>query len=249
MIDRIDPKAFLSSRSPLSVSPKTSEASLDFRSLLEEKVNLSKPLELITIQLLNRALDALLSMNRQPDEETPFSLPSFPFNPPAIPSAAPQSPAEEKNLDGPQVSNNLQKKDGLDPIIEEAARTYGVEPELIRAVIEVESGGNPGAVSPAGAQGLMQLMPATGVELGVKDPFDPAQNIMAGTRYLRQLMDRYQGDMRLTLAAYNWGIGNLERHPEAMPKETQRYLVKVESRYRSQREASFKSSPPSSRIS
>jgi soluble lytic murein transglycosylase-like protein len=67
----------------------------------------------------------------------------------------------------------------------------------------------------------------------VTNPFDPAQNIMAGTRYLRQLLDRYQGDVRLTLAAYNWGIGNLENQPEAMPKETKNYITQVESYYRS----------------
>jgi soluble lytic murein transglycosylase-like protein len=148
-----------------------------------------------------------------------------------------------------EVSNNSQENKSLDLIVEEAARTHGVEPSLIRAVIEVESGGNPLAVSPAGAQGLMQLMPSTGAELGVKNPFDPVQNIMAGTRYLRQLMDRYQGNVRLALAAYNWGMGNLERRPDAMPKETQRYIVKVENIYSSQTDASRKASSQSPQIS
>ena len=79
----------------------------------------------------------------------------------------------------------------------------------------------------------MQLMPKTAAEMGVSNSFDPAQNIMAGTRYLRQLLDRYQGDVRLALAAYNWGIGNLENQPGAMPKETKDYIATVESYYRS----------------
>jgi len=147
------------------------------------------------------------------------------------------------------VSNNLQEQKGFDPIIEEASRTYGVDSSLIRAMIQVESSGNPFAVSPAGAQGLMQLMPSTAADLGVKDAFDPDQNIMAGTRYLRQLLDRYQGNLRLALAAYNWGMGNLERRPGAMPGETQRYIAKIENLYHSQRVAHPKSSLEPSPVS
>jgi len=121
-----------------------------------------------------------------------------------------------------------------DRIVREASLKYGVDPSLIKAVIEAESGGNPYALSPAGARGLMQLMPATAAELGVTDAFDPVQNIMGGTRYLRRLLDRYRGDVRLALAAYNWGMGNLERRPEAMPKETRAYVAKVERDYRRQ---------------
>jgi len=78
----------------------------------------------------------------------------------------------------------------------------------------------------------MQLMPKTAAELGVTNPFDPAQNIMGGTSYLRTLLDRYRGDVRLALAAYNWGMGNLEKRPEAMPRETRDYIARVESQYR-----------------
>jgi soluble lytic murein transglycosylase-like protein len=77
----------------------------------------------------------------------------------------------------------------------------------------------------------MQLMPKTAAEMGVTNPFDPAQNIEGGSRYLRQLLNRYQGNRRLALAAYNWGMGNLEKRPEALPKETQQYLLKVEKAY------------------
>ena len=146
----------------------------------------------------------------------------------------------------PEASNNLrERKDqdyrdqGYDDMIEQASQKHGVEPALIKAVIAAESGGNPNALSPAGAQGMMQLMPRTAAELGVINPFDPVENIMAGTRYLRQLLDRYLGNTRLALAAYNWGMGNLEKRPDAMPKETKNYIIKVESLYRTHMAASL----------
>jgi hypothetical protein len=123
------------------------------------------------------------------------------------------------------------KGQDFDSPISEAAAKYDLDPALIRAVIKVESNRNPGAVSPAGAQGLMQLMPKTAAEMGLTNPFDPAQNIEGGSRYLRQLLNRYQGNRRLALAAYNWGMGNLEKRPEALPKETQHYILKVEKAY------------------
>ncbi|MBF0344588.1 MAG: lytic transglycosylase domain-containing protein [Nitrospirae bacterium] len=113
-------------------------------------------------------------------------------------------------------------------LINESAQKYGVDPALIKAVIKAESGGEPKALSYAGAKGLMQLMPSTAAGLGVKNSFDPRENIMGGTRYLRQLLDRYNGDVRLTLAAYNWGMGNLERTPQKMPSETRNYITRVE---------------------
>ena len=91
------------------------------------------------------------------------------------------------------------------PLIETAAKTNTLQVKLVRAVIEQESGFRPCAVSPKGAQGLMQLMPETAGELSVKDPFDPKENIAAGARYLKQLLDKYKGDTRLALAAYNAG--------------------------------------------
>ena len=122
------------------------------------------------------------------------------------------------------------KSPPLEDIIGRAAAAHGVDANLVRAVIRTESGDNPAAVSPVGAQGLMQLMPATSRELGVTNPFDPEQNVMAGTRYLRQLLDRYDGDIDRTLAAYNWGMGNVERQGmERMPEETRNYLARVKS--------------------
>ena len=131
-----------------------------------------------------------------------------------------------------EVSNYLPEKQDFESIIRDAGQKYGVDPSLIKAVIQVESGGYPLAVSKAGARGLMQLMPGTATDLGVTNPFDPAQNIMGGTRYLRNLLDRYRGDVKLALAAYNWGMGNLEKRPESMPRETKNYISQVENLYR-----------------
>ncbi len=113
-------------------------------------------------------------------------------------------------------------------LIAEAARRHGVDPALIAGVIEAESGFNAKAVSPAGAQGLMQLMPSTARGLGVADALDPAQNVMGGAKLLRQLLDRYKGDARLALAAYNAGPGAVDQYGGVPPyAETQRYVPKV----------------------
>lgn len=98
----------------------------------------------------------------------------------------------------------------IDPIVDEAAKEYGLSPEFVHAVIEQESGYDPYAVSDAGAKGLMQLMPGTAAELGVTSVFDPRENIHGGASYLRQMLDRFEGDERKALAAYNAGPGNWE---------------------------------------
>jgi soluble lytic murein transglycosylase-like protein len=121
----------------------------------------------------------------------------------------------------------------LEPIISKASRKYGVDVSLIRAVIKAESNFNPQAVSRVGATGLMQLMPATARSLGVSDSFDPEQNVMAGTRFLKDLLQRYGGDVDSALAAYNWGPGNVDRRPEHLPRETRDYLARVKQLYAS----------------
>jgi soluble lytic murein transglycosylase-like protein len=93
------------------------------------------------------------------------------------------------------------------PLIDGAAQQQGIDTKLLRAVIEQESGFRPCAISPKGAQGLMQLMPATAEQFNVDDPFDPKQSIEGGAKYLKQLLDKYKGDMPQTLAAYNAGPG------------------------------------------
>ncbi len=103
-----------------------------------------------------------------------------------------------------------------------------MEPELIHAVIRQESGYDPYAVSHKGAKGLMQLMPATAKRFGVKDVFDPAENVQGGVKYLRQLLDRYDGDRRLALAAYNAGEGAVDRFGGVPPyRETQDYVDRI----------------------
>lgn len=119
-------------------------------------------------------------------------------------------------------------KERFDDIIDEHAQLQGVSPALIRAVIQLESGFNPSAVSPKGALGLMQLMPATARELGVDNPFHPAQNIRGGVTYLRRLLDLYDQDVTLALAAYNAGPGAVARYGDVPPyRETQEYVRKI----------------------
>jgi soluble lytic murein transglycosylase-like protein len=120
-------------------------------------------------------------------------------------------------------------------LAQEIARRHGLDPALVLAVVAVESGFQPRALSPKGAQGLMQLMPATARELGVSDAFDAEQNLDGGARYLRALLEQSGGDVRLALAAYNAGPGAVKRHGGVPPyRETRQYVEKVMRRYDAQ---------------
>jgi len=116
-----------------------------------------------------------------------------------------------------------------DPMIRQHAELGGVRPDLVRAVVQVESGYNPYARSPKGAMGLMQLMPATAQQFGVRNPFNPIENIRAGVSYLRQLLDRYSNNEELALAAYNAGPGAVDKYGTTVPpyKETRDYVSKI----------------------
>jgi len=120
-------------------------------------------------------------------------------------------------------------RDRYEPLVLEHANKHSLRPELVRAVIQVESGYNPRARSPKGAMGLMQLMPDTAQLLGVRRPYDPEDNIRGGTRYLRLLLDKYEGNEELALAAYNAGSAAVDRHGKRIPpfKETRDYVKKV----------------------
>ncbi|MBM4376703.1 MAG: lytic transglycosylase domain-containing protein [Deltaproteobacteria bacterium] len=145
----------------------------------------------------------------------------------------------------PPSDKSLERFSRFDRAIVEAATLYQLPQELVRAVIKVESDYDPRAVSSAGAQGLMQLMPETALRMQVRDSFDPRLNILGGTRYLRILANTFNGDLQLTIAAYNAGEGAVARHGGIPPyPETQAYVTKVlyfYHRYRSIRDTSLAS--------
>ncbi len=123
-------------------------------------------------------------------------------------------------------------RDGVEKLVREAAERHHVDPALVRAVIETESNWNPSAVSRKGAKGLMQLIPTTAQRFGVNDVFNPKQNVDAGARYLSTLLERYNGNLDLALAAYNAGEGAVDRaHGIPAYRETQSYVQRVQDMY------------------
>lgn len=129
---------------------------------------------------------------------------------------------------GTDFKSYLGESKSMDAIFDKAAATYNVPVELLKAIGKAESDFNAKAVSRSGAQGVMQLMPATAKELGVTNSFDPEQNIMGGAKYISGLLKKYNGDVKLALAAYNAGSGNVKKYGGIPPfKETQNYVKKV----------------------
>lgn len=142
---------------------------------------------------------------------------------------------QDRTASGDRYDSMLLAKAGqYDSIIEKAAQSASVEPNLLRAVIVVESGFNSRAVSKRGAVGLMQLMPATASRFGVSNPYDPRENVHAGARYLKFLMDRFGQNVRLALAAYNAGEDAVDRNGGQIPpfSETMAYVPRVLKIYR-----------------
>ncbi len=126
-----------------------------------------------------------------------------------------------------QKHDNKTPSDITNRIIDSSSEKHGIDANLIKAVIKAESNFDSNATSSKGAMGLMQLMPETAKELGVKYPYDPVENVMMGTQYLKMLLDRYEGDRNVALSAYNWGMGNVERNPDKLPEETKTYVARV----------------------
>ncbi|MDN5318781.1 MAG: hypothetical protein PWP05_1094 [Thermovirga sp.] len=131
------------------------------------------------------------------------------------------------NVNSSRSSKSNPSPSYIDGIIEEKCRKYGVDGALVRAVIKMESGGNPRAVSKAGAMGLMQLMPSTAEMLGVKDPFNPEENLDGGIRYLKMLLEKYRGDEKLALAAYHSGPSRVDKWGGVPPYPIVRHYVKT----------------------
>ena len=129
---------------------------------------------------------------------------------------------------GADFSSYLKTDKNLEEIYAEASMTYGVSADLLKAMTKQESNFDPNATSRSGAQGLMQLMPATAAGLGVTNAYDPYQNIMGGAKYIRQMLDKYDGDVSLALAAYNAGSNNVDKYGGIPPfAETQNYVAKI----------------------
>ena len=197
--------------SPASRPEQTALGNLRLQSLIE----------LVELQMQRVLLKAF---NTSDQEESLNPIASMPISGMETISALPDASKSEQHW--PQSDNKAARSD-FDRIIDRASLTYGVDADLIRSVIRAESDFDPQATSPKGAMGLMQLMPETARDLGVADAYDPEENIMAGTRYLKSLLDRYEGDVPRALAAYNWGMGNVERYPERLPQETREYIARI----------------------
>lgn len=155
------------------------------------------------------------------------AMSSAPMARPAI-ALLPPSKTMKPNVDVSAEFFAVPANEAYDAIIEEAAAKYEMDPNLIHAVMQAESAFHPYAVSRAGAEGLMQLMPDLSEQMGVSDAFDPRDNIMGGVRYLKRLLDYHDGNIDLALASYNAGPGNVERYGGVPPfRETRNYVKTI----------------------
>jgi soluble lytic murein transglycosylase-like protein len=164
-------------------------------------------------------------------DQLPSPYVVFPGTVLKLPSA--KAAGEARPEGTPEDTPEDTPKGGLWDMANAIGPKVGVDPKLIMAVVKAESGGNPNARSHVGAQGLMQLMPATARGLGVDDPYDPHQNMLGGAKYLKQLLDKFDGNLKLAIAGYNAGPGAVQKYGGIPPfRETQHYVPKVLSFYR-----------------
>ncbi|MCP3952573.1 MAG: lytic transglycosylase domain-containing protein [Desulfobacterales bacterium] len=169
-----------------------------------------------------QALSAQLAQKQAPTSQTDLRPELL-----ASGSERVQGPAPAAELI-PQPAENLSEKERINQSVARASQKYNLPENLVKGVIRAESAFYPRAVSAAGAQGLMQLMPGTARELGVTDAFDIDQNIDGGARYLKQMLDRFDGDVAKALAAYNAGPGTVDRYKGKVPyRETIAYVDRV----------------------
>lgn len=185
------------------------------------------------------AADGTVSLSNVPTDPRYEVLIAGPL--PATGAAPAAEPAESPELAQPaKPAAALARKTRYERMVDEVSRTYGLDTALLHAVVTVESSYNPKAVSNKGAAGLMQLMPATARRYGVVDAFDPAQNLGGGARYLRDLLEMFDSDVSLALAAFNAGENAVKKHGNRIPpyRETLRYVPRVLDYYQRYRSAS-----------
>jgi soluble lytic murein transglycosylase-like protein len=230
--DYLEPRLSAAAGGRMSVAAKKGLGS--FQDLLNRQTSIDAPDQAqgMTISDYLARPVATLTATRLPRTLEPEAAP-----PPAkrISAAVADTGPAQRPAGEDQRAGGTRPKSGppavsgpIDEVIQAAADKYRLAPGLIRSVIRAESNFQADAVSPAGAQGLMQLMPETAGELGVANPFDVRQNIDGGARYLRKMLDRFGGDLKLALAAYNAGPGTVEKYGGRVPyPETQAYVARV----------------------